>query len=222
MRASGGAGDVSPAQIQAQVAVLNRTYSGADANEPAGVAAPNTGVHFVLAGSDEYFNDAWHRDRQSTTYRARTRLGEKNALNIWLVDFRFLGISTFPWDYAGSPRIDGIRVQYNSLPRTAHPAPGYRPFPHFDLGETATHEAGHWLGLFHTFEGGCTSTNDAVKDTPAQASETAGCPLGRDSCSLPGLDPIHNYMDYSYDSCYYEFTPGQAARMDRMWTAYRA
>jgi hypothetical protein len=222
MRAANGAGDVSPTQIQAQISVLNQTYSGADVNEPAGVAARNTGVHFVLAGSDEYLNNAWHGDKQSTTYRARTRRGEKNALNIWLVDFRFLGIATFPWDYARNPRIDGIRVQYNSLPTTARPAPGYKAIPHFGLGETATHEAGHWLGLFHTFQGGCTAVNDGVNDTPAQSSQTAGCPGGRDSCSLPGLDPIHNYMDYSYDSCYYEFSPGQASRMDRMWTAYRA
>jgi hypothetical protein len=222
MRSASGAGDVSPAQIQAQVNVLNRTFAGADANEPAGVAAPDTGVRFVLAGSNEYFNNTWHGDRQSATYRAQTRQGGKNALNIWLVDFKYLGIATFPWDYAGSPGVDGIRVQYNSLPRTTSPAAGYQAISNYDLGKTATHEAGHWLGLYHTFQGGCTTTNDAVSDTPAQASSTTGCPAGRDSCSLPGLDPIHNYMDYSYDRCYYEFSPNQSTRMDTMWKAYRA
>ena len=222
MRAANGAGDVSPAQIQAQIAVLNQTYSSADANEPAGASVTDTGIRFYLAGSDEFFNNSWHTDRSSTTYRAQTRQGGKNALNIWLVDFRYLGIATFPWDYARNPSVDGIRVQYNSLPRTTSPAPGYQPVANYDLGETTTHEAGHWLGLYHTFQGGCTSTNDQVSDTPAQSSSTAGCPTGRDSCSLPGLDPIHNYMDYSYDSCYYEFSPGQSTRMDQMWTAYRA
>ena len=51
-----------------------------------------------------------------------------------------------------------------------------------------------------------------MADTPAQSSATNGCPVGRDSCSLPGLDPIHNYMDYSYDSCYNEFTAARASR----------
>ena len=92
----------------------------------------------------------------------------------------------------------------------------------YSLGETATHEAGHWLGLHHTFQGGCNDPGDAVDDTPAQASPTNGCPEGRDSClDDQGLDPIHNYMDYSWDSCYTEFTSGQSSRIASMWSAYR-
>ncbi len=219
MLSTSRAGDVSPEQIQAQIDVLNQTYSGNDVNKAGGL---NTGVHFYLAGSDETLNNSYHVDRSSSTYRKATRSKNANELNIWLVDFNYLGIATFPWDYARNPGIDGIRVQYNSLPRSASPAAGYQAIPHYDLGETATHEAGHWLGLYHTFQGGCTSTNDQVGDTPAQASSTTGCPAGRNSCSLPGLDPIHNYMDYSYDSCYYEFSAGQITRVDQMWTAYRA
>jgi hypothetical protein len=216
MLSSTGAGDVSDASITAQIDVLNQTYGGTDADNPTGTPAADTGVRFTLADVDVYRNNTWHADRQSATYRALTRLGGKNALNIWLVDFKYLGIATFPWDYASNPDIDGIRVQWNTLPGADTPITNY------DLGKSATHEAGHWLGLYHTFQGGCITPNDRVADTPAQASSTTGCPAGRDSCSLPGLDPIHNYMDYSYDGCYYEFTPGQVARMDDMWTAYRA
>jgi hypothetical protein len=209
MRDAAGNGDVTDTQITQQIAVLNKTFGGQESS-----AAANTGFTFTLAGTFRYNNNNWHKDKQSSTYRKQTRKGGKNALNIWLVDFSYLGIATFPWDYAQSPGIDGIRVQYTSLPGGSA--------TNYDQGETATHEAGHWFGLYHTFQGGCTSTNDEVSDTPAQSSSTNGCPEGRDSCSLPGLDPIHNYMDYSYDSCYNQFTPGQSTRISSMWTAYRA
>ena len=204
-----GRGNVTAQQINDQIAVLNKTYGGQEST-----AAASTGFTFTLAGVDRYYNSTWHKDGASTTYRSKTRLGGANALNMWLVEFDYLGIATFPWDYARSPRIDGIRVHYASLPGGS--------IANYNLGETATHEAGHWLGLYHTFQGGCANPNDSVADTPAQSSSTNGCPEGRDSCALPGLDPIHNYMDYSYDSCYTEFTNGQSTRMHDMWMAYRA
>ncbi|ONI67144.1 zinc metalloprotease [Kribbella sp. ALI-6-A] len=209
MRDAAGNGDVTDSQIAQQINVLNNTFAGGESS-----AAANTGFTFNLAGTFRYNNTQWHQDKQSSTYRKQTRKGGANALNIWLVDFGYLGIATFPWDYKRQPGIDGIRVQYTSLPGGSE--------PNYNLGETATHEAGHWFGLYHTFQGGCTTTNDEVADTPAQSSPTNGCPIGRDSCSLPGLDPIHNYMDYSYDSCYNQFSPDQSTRISNMWTAYRA
>ncbi|WP_427885162.1 zinc metalloprotease [Kribbella sp. GL6] len=208
MLSTSGAGDVTDNQIAQQIAELNQDYAGQESSQ-----AANTGFTFYLAGTERIKNDQWHNDKQSTQYRSQTRQGGKNALNIWLVDFSYLGIATFPWDYAKSPKIDGIRVQYSSLPGGSA--------TNYNEGKTASHEAGHWFGLYHTFQGGCTSTNDSVADTPAQSSASSECPTGRDSCSLPGLDPIHNYMDYSYDSCYNQFTPGQSSRMSNMWTAYR-
>lgn len=209
MTSTSGAGNVTDTQIANQITVLNQTYSGHDVNGTAG----DTGARFSLAGTNRIANNTYHADRQSTTYRAATRQGGKNALNIWLVDFNYLGIATFPWDYAANPKIDGIRVQYSSLPGGSA--------TNYNLGETATHEAGHWLGLYHTFQGGCNAPGDEVSDTPAQASPTTGCPTGRDSCAAAGLDPIHNYMDYSYDSCYFEFSAGQTSRIGTMWAAYR-
>jgi len=208
MAAADGTGDVTGTQITQQIAVLNKTFSGGESRD-----AADTGFSFTLAGVDRYYNDAWHQDRSSSKYRKLTRQGGADALNIWVVDFKYLGIATFPWDYDRTGAIDGIRVAYDSLPGGT--------IANYNLGETATHEVGHWLGLFHTFQGGCTELNDEVDDTPAQTGPTTGCPEGRDSCELPGLDPIHNYMDYSYDSCYTEFTPGQATRAQTMWAAYR-
>jgi hypothetical protein len=204
-----GNGDVTQQQIDDQIDVLNNTFAGGESGD-----AANTGFTFTLAGVDRFYNNTWHRDGASSKYRSQTRQGGANALNIWLVDFGYLGIATFPWDYAKQPNIDGIRVHFDSLPGGG--------IENFNLGETATHEAGHWFGLYHTFQGGCNEPGDEVDDTPTQASPTSGCPEGRDSCSAPGLDPIHNYMDYSYDSCYTQFTPGQSQRMNDAWTAYRA
>lgn len=208
MAAADGTGDVTDQQITDQIAVLNNSFAGGKSRD-----ASDTGFSFTLAGVDRYYNDAWHQDHSSSKYRKATRQGGADALNIWLVDFKYLGIATFPWDYAKSPGTDGIRVNFDSLPGGS--------ITHYNLGETATHEAGHWFGLYHTFQGGCADPNDEVADTPAQAGPTSGCPEGADTCDLPGLDPIHNFMDYSYDDCYTAFTPGQTTRAQSMWLAYR-
>jgi hypothetical protein len=201
MRDAKGHGNVTNRQIARQVTVLNRDYS-------------SLGFSFKLMSISRHNNTAWHHDRKSAHYRAVTRRGGANALNVWLVDFSYLGIATFPWDYRQKRAVDGIRVHYDSLPGGS--------IIHFNLGGTATHETGHWLGLYHTFQGGCTNTNDQISDTPAESSPTTGCPATRDSCPANGTDPIHNYMDYSWDSCYEEFTAGQSARAHKMWAAYRA
>jgi hypothetical protein len=198
MRDAAGRGNVTNRQIRRQVAVLNRDFSG---------------YTFDLVSIDRFKNTTWHKDNQSARYRTLTRKGGRSALNIWLVDFQFLGIATFPWDYGQRGAIDGIRIHYDSLPGGS--------IANFNLGGTATHETGHWLGLYHTFQGGCTQANDRVDDTPAQASPTSGCPIARNSCPLPGDDPVHNFMDYSIDRCYTEFTAGQNQRMGEMWTAWR-
>ena len=210
MMAQDGTGNVTGARVARQIDVLNAAFSGA---ESPGVAA-DTGFRFVLADVERHVDSAWHKDRQSTVYRAKTRRGGVGALNVWLVGFRDLGVATFPWEYAGGPRVDGVRVHYDSLPG--------RGLPNYDLGKTLVHEAGHWLGLYHTFQAGCSDLNDEVADTAAQSGPTHGCPVGSDTCALPGLDPVNNYMDYSYDACYSAFTPGQALRMQQMAVAYRS
>jgi len=211
--ASDGTGSVSDAQINAQIAELNEDYAGA---ENPGTAA-NTQFSFSLQAVRHWANDSWFNDPDSAAgeraLKSATHEGDSTTLNIWSTNTSYLGYATFPWWYSGDPELDGIIIQWGSLPGG--------PITNYNEGKTASHESGHWLGLYHTFQGGCAAPGDEVSDTAPQSSPTEGCPVGRDSCSGGGLDPIHNYMDYSYDSCYDQFTPGQASRMQNAWAAYR-
>ncbi|CAK0869047.1 unnamed protein product [Prorocentrum cordatum] len=80
----------------------------------------------------------------------------------------------------------------------------------YDEGDTVVHEAGHGFGLYHTFEGSCGGRGDYVDDTQEEAMPHYDCVSDR-SCG-GDTDPVHNFMDYSPDTCMVGFTEGQKRR----------
>ena len=211
----GATGDVTDGAIRTQIRVLNDTFGG-------GEGGTNTGFSFTLAGITRTDNAEWYAIETfsaEVAMKQALKQGGNNALNVYSTSgFLYLGWAYYPEIVTTTEAyLDGIVIDWRSMKGVSTAYAGA-----YDQGETLTHETGHWLNLAHTFEGKCNATNDYVADTPAQKTPTGGCPEGKDTCSAPGLDPIHNYMDYSYDTCYTEFTPGQTQRAQDAWLLYRA
>ena len=227
-------GDVSDARIAEQLRVLNEAY------------APH-GFSFVLEQVTRTYEPQWFNLISSTGGEPRFYRGggkevamkkalygdsTSETLNIYSASLgqSLLGWAYFPSDFdaaatAGNPLPqyrDGVVVDYRSLPTVPNDTGDSSAYSTYGEGDTATHEIGHWLELYHTFQGGCSEPGDYVADTAPEASPAFQCPVGRDTCAGGGVDPITNFMDYTYDSCMTQFTAGQSARMQAAWTAYRA
>ncbi len=200
-----GQGNVTDAQIASQLQVLNNAYA-------------STGFSFATASIERvenrtYFNQCYGAGEK----KMKQALADSPAttLNIYTCNPSqgILGYATFPSSYAESSYMHGVVLLHSSLP-------GGSAAP-YNLGDTATHEVGHYLGLYHTFQGGCANPGDSVADTAPESSAAYGCPTGRDSCAGGGLDPITNFMDYTDDACMNTFSADQTVRMQQQVATYK-
>jgi hypothetical protein len=211
---NGAIGQLSAADVDASLAVLNASFAGTAGGAP-------TPFQFTLASLDFTNNASWYNDCDQASIevamKTMLRVGNAASLNVYtcgMTGSGLLGWATFPDWYLSDPTDDGVVILDASVP-------GGSAAP-YNEGDTLTHYVGHWLGLFHTFQGGCGPTGDMVADTEPEQSAAFGCPVGRNTCPGGGPDPITNFMDYTDDSCKFAFTAGQAARMSALWDAYRA
>ncbi|PNS19973.1 hypothetical protein CAC42_7940 [Sphaceloma murrayae] len=185
-------------------------------------------IRFKLIDTTFTANDAWAVASGSDmdAMKRALRKGTYNTLNLYFhsdLSGSILGTCTLPSDIGpGRPNpsiynADGCNVAAQTMP--GGKISGY------NLGKTAVHEVGHWLGLLHVFEGySCSGNGDFIGDTPMQSTSTDGCPTkpAKDSCpTLKGSDLVHNFMDYSTDACYERFTTGQMQRVRSLWAKFR-
>ncbi|KAF9528764.1 hypothetical protein CPB83DRAFT_297937 [Crepidotus variabilis] len=211
-------GNISSRIIKDQINVLNKDY------------APS-GISFILANISYTYQPSWYQNvymdnKEADEMRQALRIGTASDLNIYTVGFlseeskgKVAGYASFPFEYAGAPFRDSVVMLSSALPAVYEHS--------FYIGRVATHEIGHWFGLYHTFGneevGNCTGPGDYVDDTPMESLPAVACQTLRDSCpDQPGKDPVRNYMDYSPEDCKDEFTPGQTQRMINQWNIYRS
>lgn len=181
-----------------------------------------SGINRVQTTQTSFFTTPFDNSVKSSSTGGADPWPASDYLNIWVCDMGFngipfvLGYAQFPND---DPNTDGVVITYQHFGDRwwdANAAPA-------NLGRTATHEVGHWLGLYHIWgDGDCTQI-DSVPDTPnADAASQSDCDTTKNTCddsSTPfwnGIDPpdmVENYMDYSADACMNMFTLGQKTRM---------
>lgn len=207
----GASGLVNKQQREKQITLLNDAFKGAG---------------IVFSYNEE---SVQYIDNQNWYYMGHGSISEREAksslgadarkyLNFYTGGLRagLLGWATFPFDLAGDPTLDGVVVLDESLP-------GGKAGP-YNLGMTGVHEVGHWLGLYHTFQGGCDGIGDHVHDTPAHSSPNYGKPpVGQsyNACMVGEQAPIHNYMNYVDDDWMKELTPAQEQRIKEHILMYR-
>lgn len=200
--------------VDAQMQVLNDSFSGQTSQ-----TASDSPFRFDLTTTEYVVNETWATVAPGKTekeMKAALHQGDARTLNVYAADIGggLLGWAYFPKGYNhGRDYVDGVVILDESMPGGTAGK--------YALGDTLTHEVGHWMMLEHTFAHGCSAAGDYVADTPKEAVPQFNCPEGADTCKAPGLDPIRNFMDYTQDSCMNEFTPGQVERMNDAWLDFR-
>jgi hypothetical protein len=223
-----GTGFISSALVQSQIDILNEDFLAL----PGTNGAPGTDVQiqFHLATVDPSgnattgitysSNNTWYND--SGSYWTSLNWDPTRYLNIYTNSAAgFLGYVPYLPQY-GTPGAADDRVVclWSAFGRNAPYGPPY------DQGRTATHEVGHYLGLYHPFDNGCGSatscytTGDLICDTNPEQNPVFGCPGSSSSCGFGA--PYHNYMDYSDDLCMWEFTNEQSRRIRCTLENYRS
>ena len=198
---SNGNGAVSDQQVGDQIQILNNDYA----------SLTNSNIQFVLApgGIERYTNSTWYNDSGNYTSTAWDT-------NLYLNIYTNTAGGNLGYAYVPSgggvvgTSFDGVRLYWQAV--------GYTNFTPYHLGRSATHEVGHYLGLYHTFDGGCGGSNcyqsgDLICDTNAESSANFSACQPSQSVTCGSQDPVRNYMDYSDDICMDNFTSEQARRM---------
>lgn len=230
--------NISDAQLQSQIDVLNEDFNSANADISSVPAAfkpytGNTNIRFALAKQDPNGKATNGITRTSTAVTSFssdgrvcfTSMGGHDAwptdqyLNIWVCyKTGAAGYSSYPW--SGNPSSDGIIVSCNYVGRTGTFTNNWN----YKKGRTITHEVGHWLGLVHLW-GDAVCGSDLVNDTPIQRSANGSSPVfpHLSGCTTDSKgDMFMNYMDYTYDATRVMFSAGQAVRMNSYLNTVRS
>ncbi|KAI5363296.1 Putative peptidase M43, pregnancy-associated plasma-A [Septoria linicola] len=200
--------------VQEQMRVMNEAYASSR------IAFNTKSIDYTV--NDRYAS-ASYETPEELEYKTLLHKGGYDDLNLYFLSD--LGDGLLGFCYFPEKKPTATQLMLDGCVNLAGSMPGGET-RNYNLGATAVHEAGHWFGLFHTFQDdgkGCAGKGDYVADTPAQLNATAGCPtVNPDTCPKnKGVDPIHNWMDYSTDICMTEFSFLQSLRMRVMYATRR-
>ncbi|KAJ8523238.1 hypothetical protein ONZ45_g335 [Pleurotus djamor] len=203
------AGNLPDYSVNASIDIMNYYFKDA-------------AIHWNLVNVSRVTNKDWFINTSPNSthefeMKQALRQGTNKVLNIYSVENYYntaFGWATFPFELAINPLwMDGVVIRHSTAT--------FAGKNHESRGATLVHEVGHWCGLYHVFQDGCSGPGDYVEDTPPQEAQYE-CFVPRPSTCIPGAwDPLFNIMDYTSDCCQRQFTPGQFQRMREQLEHYR-